>query len=105
METLEPQASDSFFAWNFFDAILGQKEYFSDYIFEDTAAELLQKNPELKAALEKAVKEDPELKKNARKQLEFVYQHSEHYENTHMRYPIVRVADASNLQQFLEQKL
>ena len=28
IETLEPQAEDSYFAWNFFDAILGQKEGF-----------------------------------------------------------------------------
>lgn len=104
METLEPQASDSFFAWNFFDSILGQKEYFSDYIFEDTAAELLAKDPNLKAALEKAKNEDPELKKSGRKQLEFVYQHSEHYENTHLRYPIVRVANAASLREFLEEK-
>ena len=33
LETLEPEATDSFFNWNFFDAILGQKEYFSDYVF------------------------------------------------------------------------
>ena len=102
METLEPQASDSFFAWNFFDSILGQKEYFSDYIFEDTAAELLQKNPELKTALEKAIKEDPELKKSGRKQLEFIYRNSEHYENTHNRYPVVRVEKAAMLRQFLK---
>ncbi len=29
IETLEPQAPDSFFAWNFFDSILMQKEHFS----------------------------------------------------------------------------
>jgi hypothetical protein len=38
VETLEPQGADSFFAWNFFDGILMQKEYFSPYVFEDTAA-------------------------------------------------------------------
>jgi hypothetical protein len=31
---------------------LGQKEYFSDYVFEDTAAELLRNNKALKAAFE-----------------------------------------------------
>jgi hypothetical protein len=43
LETLEPEAIDSYFNWNEFDGILGQKEYFSDYVFEDTAAELLRK--------------------------------------------------------------
>jgi len=35
----EPQGEDSYFAWNFFDPILGQKEGCSDYAFEDIAAE------------------------------------------------------------------
>jgi hypothetical protein len=35
LETLEPQAVDSFFNWNFVDTILQQKEYFSAYVFED----------------------------------------------------------------------
>ncbi len=104
IETLEPQASDSFFAWNFFDSILGQKEYFSDYIFEDTAAGLLKKDPELKAALAKAIEADPELKKNPRKQLEFIYQRSDNYENTHLRYPVVRVKNAAELRQILTGK-
>ncbi len=42
LETLEPEAIDSYFNWNFFDAILGQKEYYSAYVFEDTAAKLLK---------------------------------------------------------------
>jgi hypothetical protein len=48
VETLEPQGVDSFFAWNFFDSVLGEKEYFSDYVFEDVAAALLKNDPELK---------------------------------------------------------
>ncbi|MBK0402275.1 M14 family metallopeptidase [Adhaeribacter sp. BT258] len=101
LETLEPQASDSFFAWNFFDSILGRKEYFSPYIFEDTAAELLQRDPQLKAELEKAIAEKPELKNDAYAQLDFIYQRSEHYENTHNRYPVVRVENAVELRQLL----
>ncbi|MGY0039706.1 hypothetical protein [Pedobacter sp. NJ-S-72] len=48
METLEPQATDSFFNWNFFDSILDQKEHYSPYVFEDTAAGLLKITPILK---------------------------------------------------------
>ena len=47
METLEPQATDSFFAWGFFDSVLQQKEHFSDYVFEDLAADLLRHDPAL----------------------------------------------------------
>ena len=43
VETLEPQGVDSFFAWNFFDSVLGEKEYFSDYVFEDDSRRSAEK--------------------------------------------------------------
>ncbi|WP_419802080.1 M14 family zinc carboxypeptidase [Mucilaginibacter sp.] len=91
VETLEPQGVDSFFAWNFFDSILGQKEYFSDYVFEDVAADLLKKNPQLKQKLETEKVKNPELAKSAAAQLNFVYKNSAYFEPTFMRYPISRL--------------
>ena len=44
IETLEPHNEDSYFSWNYFDAILGQKEGYSAYAFEDIAADYLKKN-------------------------------------------------------------
>ena len=91
VETLEPQAIDSFFNWNFFDSILGQKEGYSSYVFEDTAAELLQKDPALKQKLEAEKQKNPELAKSGRAQLDFVYKNSDYYEKTYNRYPIGRL--------------
>ena len=91
VETLEPQAVDSFFNWNFFDSILGQKEGYSSYVFEDTASELLKKDPELKQKLEAEKLKNPELAKSGRAQLDFVYKNSDYYEKTYMRYPIGRM--------------
>jgi hypothetical protein len=70
---------------------LGQKEYFSDYVFEDTAAELLRNNKALKAAFEmkKAVEKD--FAENGAAQLEWVYKNSEYYEGTVNQYPIYRI--------------
>ncbi|MFO7673368.1 MAG: M14 family metallopeptidase, partial [Lutibacter sp.] len=34
VETLEAEAKDSFFNWNFFGTVLEQKEHFSSYVFE-----------------------------------------------------------------------
>ena len=48
VEVLEPQAEDSYFAWNYFDGILGQKEGYSSYAFEETAADFLKNNPDVK---------------------------------------------------------
>ena len=93
MSVLEPEAPDSYFAWNFFDAILGQKEYFSSYVFEDRAAELLEADPELRAAFEEAKANDEELANNARAQLNWIYRRSPHYEETHRLYPVGRVME------------
>ena len=93
VETLEPEAPDSFFAWNFFDAILQQKEHFSSYVFEDYAVELLEENPEIKSELEAAKQNDPDLAKSAYMQLEFIYQRSKHREPEYLRYPVFRVMD------------
>lgn len=91
VETLEPQAPDSWFAWNFFDGILMQKEYFSSYVFEDTAVKLLAENPDLKKALEIKKAADEEFAKNSRAQLDFIYKRSLYYEKTHNVYPVGRV--------------
>ena len=91
VETLEPTAPDGFFAWNFFDGILQQKEYFSDYVFEDVAAQLLEKDPTLKALMEEKRKQDPEFAKNANAQLDFVYRHSRYFETSANRYPVYRL--------------
>lgn len=91
VEMLEPQGVDSYFAWNFFDPVLMAKEYFSDYVWEDLAAELLQTNPGIKKALEAKKNSDAEFAKNADAQLYFVYTQSPYYEKTHKRYPIGRL--------------
>lgn len=93
IETLEPTAPDAFFAWNYFDGVLQQKEYFSDYVFEDVAAELLKKNPALRAELEEKRKTDPEFAKNANAQLDFVYRRSPYFEEGYMRYPVYRLEE------------
>ncbi|MEM6698500.1 MAG: M14 family zinc carboxypeptidase, partial [Bacteroidota bacterium] len=91
VETLEPQAPDSFFAWNFFDGILERKEYFSPYVFEDSALEILEYNDSIKEALEAKRKEDEEFAKDAVAQLRFIYERSEHSERNYNRYPVGRL--------------
>ena len=91
VETLEPQGVDSYFAWNFFDGILMQKEYFSSYVFEDLAADYLSSHPELQKLLEEKRQEDPEFAGSARAQLNFIYEHSPYYESTYKLYPVGRL--------------
>lgn len=90
IETLEPQAMDSFFKWNFFDGILSQKEYFSPYIFEDEASRMLKLDEGLKERFEEAKQRDKDLAGNGRAQLEWIYRNSKYYEENHLLYPIAR---------------
>ena len=91
VETLEPQGVDSFFAWNFFDSVLGEKEGYSDYVYEDVAAEQLKADPDLRKKLEDEKTKNPDLAKSARGQLNFVYRNSPNFEKTYLRYPVGRL--------------
>lgn len=93
MEMLEPRASDSFFAWGFFDSVLQQKEWFSAYVFEDIAAGLLAKDPALRAALDECRAADPAFAASAWQQLYWVYQRSPYFEPGHRSYPVLRLAE------------
>jgi hypothetical protein len=90
VETLEPQATDSFFAWGFFDSVLQQKEHYSDYVFEDLAAEFLTQNPAVRQQFDAAKAADPALAASGPAQLEWVYQHSPYAEAGYRRYPVLR---------------
>lgn len=92
VETLEPEAPDSFFNWNFFDTILQQKEYFSPYVFEDVAKELLASDEALRSAFEKKKAEDKEFANSWYAQLDYIYKNSPYYESAHMQYPVFRIA-------------
>jgi len=91
VETLEPNAPDSYFTWNFFDSILQQKEGFSDYIFEEKAEEILASNPELQKELKEKQSSDTAFAANHYAQLSFIYKRSKFYEKSHLRYPIGRI--------------
>ncbi|WP_142783869.1 M14 family metallopeptidase [Changchengzhania lutea] len=91
LETLEPQAPDSFFNWNFFDTILQQKEGVSPYVWEDKALNLLENNAVLKLAFETKKSTDIKFAKNWYSQLDWIHKKSEYYEKAHLQYPIYRI--------------
>ena len=91
VEMLEPSGDDSFFSWNFFDAILQQKEGYSDYRWEDLAAEVLRKDPDLKVKLEAKKALDQKFAANSGEQLNFIYKNSPYYEPAHLKYPVYRI--------------
>lgn len=91
VEVLEPQGSDSFFSWNFFDSVLGQKEQFSNYVFEDEAPRMLKEDAGLAAGFQEEKQKNPEINDNPTAQLDWIYKRSVHYEQSHTRYPVGRM--------------
>ncbi len=91
METLEPEAPDSFFNWNFFDTILQQKEGFSPYVWEDKAEMLLMQNPKLKINFNLKKSYDKDFANNWYAQLDWLHKQSVNYEKSHLQYPVYRL--------------
>ncbi len=91
METLEAEATDSFFNWNFFDTILEQKEHFSSYVFEDIAEKLLQENPTLRDLLNQKMDTNKVFAESTEAQLDFIYKNSPYYESAHLKLPVYKV--------------
>lgn len=91
IETLEAEAIDSFFNWNFFDTILQQKEGYSAYVFEDIAEEFLNDNLSIKQEFLQKIKTEENFAKNPQTQLYWVYKKTPHYEKAHKKLPIYKL--------------
>ncbi len=92
IETLEPQAHDSFFRWGFFNSVLEKKEAFSDYVFEDSAYEMLQAEPGLAEKFEAWKAANPELLSNQEAVLDFIFANGQRFhEPEWRRYPVYSI--------------
>lgn len=91
ISVLEPEAPDSYFRWNFFDSYIQQKEYFSPYVFEDKAVEILKGNPVLKQEFELLKQNDPEFNESTWEQLYFIYKNSHLFEPSFNLLPVHHV--------------
>jgi hypothetical protein len=85
---LHPLGRDSYLSWGFLHSIFGRKEYFSSYVFEDTAAKLLEENPQLKLDFKSWQLANPKKASNSYESLNFIYQRSDYFEEEYLRYPI-----------------
>lgn len=90
VETLEPEAHDSFFRWGFFNSVLERKQAsISDYAFEDTALQMLADEPQLRQAFEEWKAAHPEQLSDQQAVLWFLFtQGRRHAEPEWRRYPV-----------------
>ena len=90
MHILEPQAPDSMAAWGEFNNAFEQKEYMEPYVAEEQARLMLARDPALKAAFEKKLKDDAEFAKDPFARLNFFYHRHSAWDGGVNRYPIMR---------------
>lgn len=88
---LQPKAEDSYFSWNFFDAYLQEKEYFSNYVFIELIDEILEGDNELKEAFVMKKMNDEKFRNSEWEQLYFIYSRSKYFESTFMQLPVFQV--------------
>lgn len=96
---LEPQSASGFFAWNFFDSFLEGQDWYSVWGFESHLKELLDHDPALREAFEKAKQSDTNVASDPVAQLQWLYQHtpaSELEKRTRL-YPVARLMDAGDM--------
>ncbi len=96
---LEPQSESGFFAWNFFDSFLEGQDWYSVWGFESHLKELLDHDPVLKAAFDKARSEDERMAADPVVQLQWLYQNtpaSELEKRTRL-YPVGRLMQAGDV--------
>ncbi len=91
VETLEPEAHDSFFRWGFFNSVLERKQTtVSAYVFEDTAMQMLADEPALRQAFDEWKAAHPEQQSDREAVLWFLFTHGQrHAEPEWRRYPVV----------------
>ncbi|GAB1407266.1 M14 family metallopeptidase [Thermomonas brevis] len=90
MHVLEPQAGDSMAAWGRFNNAFEQKEYMEPYVAEEQARLMLARDPALKAAFEKRLKDDPDFVTDPRARLDFFYRRHPAWDAGFNRYPVLR---------------
>ena len=93
---MEPLSESGFFTWNFFDSFLEGQDWYSVWGFESHLKKLLDHDPELRAAYDKARSEDERMAADPVVQLQWLYQNtpvSELEKRTRL-YPVGRIMQA-----------
>lgn len=90
MALLEPQGPDSMLAWGGFNNAFERKEYMEDYVAEEVARDMLARDPALRAAFDKKLKDDPKFAASADARLEFFYRRHTAWDERYGLYPVFR---------------
>jgi hypothetical protein len=87
---LEPQSSESFFAWGMFPEVLNRVEYIEGYAVAPLADRMLAADPALKAEFEAKLAADPKFAANPDARLGWFYERTPFYDERYRLYPVAR---------------
>jgi hypothetical protein len=87
---LEPQSSESFFAWGLVPEVLNRVEYIEGYAIAPLADRMLAADPVLKAEFEAKLAAEPEFAANGDARLQWFYERTPFYDDRYRLYPIAR---------------
>jgi murein tripeptide amidase MpaA len=90
MLLLEPQSSESFFAWGLFPEVLSRVEYIEAYAIAPLADRMLAADPALRAAFEARLASDPAFAADGDARLGWFYERTPFYDQRFRLYPIAR---------------
>ncbi|MDQ8028151.1 MAG: M14 family metallopeptidase [Brevundimonas sp.] len=87
---LEPQSSESFFAWGMFPEVLSRVEYIEGYAIAPLAERMMAADPALKAEFEAKVAAEPDFAANGDARLQWFYERTPFYDDRYRLYPVAR---------------
>jgi len=91
---LEPQSSESFFAWGLFPEVLSRVEYIEGYAIAPLAERMLAADPALRAEFEARLSAEPDFAANGDARLQWFYERTPFYDDRFQLYPIGRETGA-----------
>lgn len=87
---LEPQSSESFFAWGMFPEVLSRVEYIEPYAIAPLADRMLAADPALKAEFEAKLAAEPGFAADPHARLAWFYERTPFYDDRYLLYPVGR---------------
>lgn len=87
---LEPQSSESFFAWGMIPEVLNRVEYIEGYAVAPLADRMLAADPALKSEFEARLAADPAFAADPDARLGWFYERTPFHDDRHLLYPIAR---------------
>jgi murein tripeptide amidase MpaA len=87
---LEPQSSESFFAWGMMPEVLNRVEYIEGYAIAPLAEAMMAADPALKAEFEAKVASDAAFAADGDARLQWFYERTPFYDDRYRLYPVGR---------------